>query len=233
MTEARQVLVKNWDQRKISRATVLVGGCGATGSQTAVMLARIGVGTIVVVDDDVLEKHNVYNQVYRKIQIGKTKVHALQEIIEEISGCEIIPIKAKLQDAQIPGLEPDAMLGCFDNAAARFLMNFLAINEDTLYIDAGIAGYMGSIRTIIPKVTPCLQCWLSMIPNNGTKAGCSKDPIPSTYFTASYASSLQVMQLVNLLFGKNVDPLITFDLERGNTTAIKLIRNKECGLCNM
>ena len=231
MNKARQNLIKGWDQRKISSATVLIGGCGAIGSQTAVAVARIGVGTIIAVDDDTLEKHNVYNQVYRKNQVGRTKVGALSDIIEEISNCEFITIKAKIQEAKIVELEPDVLLGCFDNAGARFFMNYLALTLRKPYVDAGIENYAGSVRTYLPEKTPCLQCWPTLIKQNEVKAGCSHDPIPSTYFTASYASSLQVMELVNLLFGKQTYPMIFFDLQKGTTSPIQLERNKDCGLC--
>ena len=70
-----------------------------------------------------------------------------------------------------------------------------------------------------------------LIKENEIRAGCSSDPIPSSYFCASLASNLQVMQLVNILFGKQVQPMICFDLEKGITQPIMLNRNKECMLC--
>jgi adenylyltransferase/sulfurtransferase len=232
MNEARQTLIKNWDQRKVSRATVLVAGAGAIGSQTAVTLARIGVGTIIAVDSDSLEKHNVYNQIYRKDQIWKSKVDALREIIGEISGCEFIGIKSKIQNVQVRRLEPDILLGCLDNAGARFFMNYVSVSLKIPYIDAGIESYAGSVRSVLPQESPCLQCWPILIKTNEVKAGCSRDPIPSTYFTASYASGIQVMQLVNHLFGKGIHPMICFDLEKGVTRPVELKRNGRCGLCS-
>ena len=232
MNKPRHILIKGWDQHKISHATVLIGGCGAIGSQTAVALARIGVGTIIAVDNDSLEKHNIYNQIYRKNQVWKNKVDALKEIIEEISSCESIGIKSKIQNVKIEGLKPDILLGCFDNAGARFFMNYISINLKIPYIDAGIESYSGTIRTIIPQKSSCLQCWPSLLKVNEVKAGCSHDPIPSTFFTASYASDIQVMQLVNLLFGRQIHPMIFFDLEKGITQPVRLERNEECGLCS-
>jgi len=229
-TEARHTLINNWNQPALNRATVLIGGCGAIGSQTAVALARIGIGTIIVVDGDILEEHNIYNQVYSKDQIGKSKVDALKEIIHKISDARFIGINSKIQNVQLNRFRPDSILGCFDNVGARFFLNYIAITNKIPYIDAGIEGYAGSVRTILPTSTPCLQCWPSLIKENGVKAGCSKD-IPSAYFTASYASNIQIMQLVNLLFGEPVSSLVTFNLEKGMTTPVNLERNGECKLC--
>ena len=104
-------------------------------------------------------------------------------------------------------------------------------NKRTPYIDAGIEGYTGCIRTVQPFNTPCLQCWPTLLKNNGIKAGCSTDPIPSTYFTASYASNIQVMQSLSLLFNQPVKPFISFDLQKGLTQPLNLKMNKECELC--
>lgn len=230
-TEARHTLINNWNQPALNRATVLIGGCGAIGSQTAVALARIGIGTIIVVDGDILEEHNIYNQVYSKDQIGKSKVDALKEIIHKISDARFIGINSKIQNVQLNRFRPDSILGCFDNVGARFFLNYIAITNKIPYIDAGIEGYAGSVRTILPTKNPCLQCWPSMIKENEVQAGCSHDLIASTYFCASLASNLQVMQLVNILFGKQIHPLICFDLEKGITQPIMLKRNEECKLC--
>lgn len=230
-TKARQILIKGWNQHRISEAAVLVAGAGAIGSHTAVTLARIGIGTIIAVDNDILEEHNIFNQIYRKEQIGKSKVEALKEIIQEISDTEFIGINSMIQNAKLSIFKPDIILGCFDNVRARFFLNYKAIAKGVPYIDAGIEGYTGNVRTILPSQNPCLQCWPSLIKQNEIHAGCSTDPIPSSYFCASLASNLQVMQLVNILFGKQVHPMICFDLEKGTTQPIKLNRNKECMLC--
>lgn len=230
-TKARHTLIKGWDQLKLKKAIVLIAGVGAIGSQTAVTLARIGIGKIIAVDSDILEEHNIFNQIYSKLQIGKNKIQALKERIEEISDLEFIGLRSMIQDVFLEELNPDVLLGCFDNAGARFYLNYIAVKMKKPYIDAGIEGYAGNVRTILPFKNPCLQCWPSMIKEDEIKPGCSEDPIPSTYFTASYASNLQVMQLVHILSEKQNHPLICFDLEKGITQPIELKRNKGCGLC--
>ena len=230
-TKARHTLIKGWDQRKLNKATVLIAGLGAIGSQTAVTLARIGIGKMIAVDGDILKEHNIHNQIYTKWQIGKNKIQALKERVEEISDLEFIGLKSMIQDVCLEKLNPDVLLGCFDNVGARFYLNYIAVKMKKPYIDAGIEGYNGSVRVFLPNEYPCLQCWPSMIKEDEIKAGCSEDPIPSTFFTASYASNLQVMQLVHILSGKQNHPLIYFDLEKGITQPMKLKKNEECGLC--
>ena len=230
-TEFRHTLLDGWDQKKVRDTTVLIGGIGATGSQAAVTLARIGIGKIIAVDNDTLEEHNIGNQVYRKGQIGKSKVDALKEIISEISDTKVIGITAKVQDINFDIIKPDIFFGNFDNHGARYLLNYIAYLQKKPYIDVGIESLTGSLRFVLPGKTACMECWDSLLKEREIHVGCSEQTIPSAYFVASYASNLQVMELLNYLFGKQIHPMIYFDLEKGITSPIKLERNKECELC--
>jgi adenylyltransferase/sulfurtransferase len=227
----RHELLDGWDKNKVANTTVLIGGIGATGSQSALTLARIGIGKIIVIDNDVLEDHNIGNQVYRKSQIGKSKVDALKEIIEEINGTRVVGVKGKVQNVDFEKLNPDVFFGNFDNHGARFLLNYEAFKSKKPYIDAGIENLTGTLRFVIPEKTACLECWESMMKEQERKVGCSEQVIPTAYFVASYASNLQVTELLNYLFGREIHPMIYFDLEKGRTKPINLERNEECELC--
>lgn len=227
----RHELMDGWDKDKVSNTTVLIGGIGATGSQAAVTLARIGIGKIIVVDNDVLEEHNIGNQMYRKSQIGISKVDALKEIIDEISSTRMVGVRGKVQNVDFDRLEPDVFFGNFDNHGARFLLNYEAFLSKKPYIDVGIENMTGSLRFVIPEKTACMECWGSMMKEQERKVGCSEQVIPTAYFVASYASNLQVTELLNYLFGRRIHPMIYFDLEKGMTQPIRLERNEECELC--
>ena len=231
-TKPRHTLLEGWDQKRLSRTTVLLGGCGATGSHTALTLARIGIGRIIAVDNDTLEEHNIYNQMYRKNQIGKNKVDALKEIIGEISNTELIGVKAMIQHVDLDGFNPDILLGCFDNNGARYFQNYIAISRNKPYIDIGIERLTGSLRFILPRKTACFECWDSLMKEQEIRVGCSKEEtIATATFVGSTASNLLVNELVSFLFGKQIHPFIFFDLEKGTSSPIRLERNKECELC--
>jgi molybdopterin/thiamine biosynthesis adenylyltransferase len=227
----RHELMDGWDKEKVGNTTVLIGGIGATGSQAAVTLARIGIGKIIIVDSDVLEEHNIGNQVYLKTHIGMSKVDALKEIISEINSTRVVGVKGKIQNVDFNRLEPDIFFGNFDNHGARFLLNYETFMSKKPYIDVGIENMTGSLRFIIPGKTACLECWSSLMKEQERKVGCSKQVIPTAYFVASYVSNLQVTELLNYLFGREIHPMIYFDLEKGKTQPIRLERNEECELC--
>lgn len=228
----RHELLEGWDKKKVADTTVLVGGIGATGSQAAVTLARIGIGKIIVVDNDVLEDHNIGNQIYRRNQIGKSKVDALKEIIDEISDTRVAGVKAKVQNVDFDRLDPDVFFGNFDNNGARYLLNYEAFLRKKPYIDVGIENLTGSLRFVIPEKTACIECWHSLIKEQERHVGCSEQVIPTAYFVASYASNLQVTELLNYLFDREIHPMIFFDLVKGITKPIRLERNEECELCS-
>lgn len=73
-----------WGDRRID-----VIGAGATGSRIAVSLAKLGITNLHVWDDDVVEEHNVANQIYGNEHIGQFKVDALQQIIQDATGTNI------------------------------------------------------------------------------------------------------------------------------------------------
>ncbi|MBN1861679.1 MAG: ThiF family adenylyltransferase [Candidatus Thermoplasmatota archaeon] len=231
-TQFRHELLDGWNKDKVRATTVLIGGIGATGSQAVVTLARIGVGKIIVIDKDVLEEHNIGNQVYRRSQIGKTKVNALKEIIAEFSDTNIIGVTAKVQDVEFDYFDPDVFFGNFDNHGARFALNYEAIISGKPYIDVGIENYTGTLRFVLPGKTSCMECWPALMKETERRVGCSEQVIPTAYFVASYAANLQVAELLNHLFGKETHPLLYFDLQQGKTSPVWLEHNPGCKLCS-
>lgn len=227
----RHLLIKDWDQKKLDKTTVLIAGAGAIGSQTAVALARLEV-KMIVVDKDILEEHNIGNQAYTKKHIGLSKVDALKSIVKDISDVEFTGIKSLVEDVKFSKYDFDVFLGALDNIGARYYLNAVATFSGKAYIDAGIEGYTGSVRTILPYLNSCMQCWPDLIKERKVRPSCSQDPIPSVCITGTHAANIQVMQLLNLLFGKTTQDFISFDLATGAAAIYNLAKNKECELCS-
>ncbi len=228
---SRQALIKDWDQERIADASVLIGGCGALGSNTAVKLARLGVSKIIAVDHDILEKHNIENQMYTEKDIGKPKVLALRIIVREIDrDIRFEPHRNKIEELPDKAWEADYYLSCFDNVAGRFYLNKFAIIDNKPLIDAGIESFSGTVRTTVPGKSPCLECWPSLMPEPTIKASCA-EAMPSTFITASHASDLQVMQLIRLIHGWKFEPYLYFDLKNNFCNSIPLSVNPDCLLC--
>ncbi|MCK5761153.1 MAG: sulfur carrier protein ThiS adenylyltransferase ThiF [Candidatus Delongbacteria bacterium] len=103
----------------LSNAVVGIAGCGGLGSNIAVSLVRAGIGNLIIADYDVVELSNLNRQYYFTEDIGKKKVYALAERLNQInSSCKINVIDKKLERSDIATLfgDADIMMEAFDKA---------------------------------------------------------------------------------------------------------------------
>lgn len=226
----RHLLIEDWNQKKLDNTTVLIAGAGAIGSHTATILARLGV-KMIVVDNDILEEHNIGNQAYTRKHLGLRKVDALKNIVKDICDVKFTGIKSLVEDVDFNKYDMDIFLGAIDSIGTRYYLNAVAVYSGKTYIDAGIEGYTGSVRTILPHVNSCMMCWPELNKEIKARPSCSQEPIASIITSASTAANIQVMQLLNLLFRKQTHNFLTFDLSKGITATYNLVKNKECELC--
>lgn len=231
MQRARQVLIEGWNQEAIGRVHASVIGCGALGSQVACSLARLGVGRVTLIDPDVLEEHNLENQVYDAGDIGKLKVSALKQRIAAIDPTiDVRTWRGHIQDYR--GAWVPYVFGCLDNVAARHYLSYEAVAKGNILIDGGIERFRGAVKTIIPRKTACQACY-PMLPRAAPTASCSHDPIPSTYVTASIVANLQVAQLIKLVHGQHPRSYVAIDLARGTWQNYDFEPSPDCEMCSL
>jgi len=132
---------------KIKRSVVGIAGLGGLGSAVAIALARIGVGTLILVDFDVVEPSNLNRQQYSVSQIGMPKVEALLENISTINPyVRVRPFNEKLDQNNVESIFRDAavVVEAFDRADDKaMLINVVSEKMPEKYIVAasGVAGY--------------------------------------------------------------------------------------------
>jgi sulfur carrier protein ThiS adenylyltransferase len=133
--------------QKIKRSVVGIAGLGGLGSNVAIALARIGVGTLILVDFDVVEPSNLNRQQYFIHQIGMPKVEALQENISKINPyVKVLPYNEKLDKKNMERIFKEAavVVEAFDRAEEKaMLINVISEKMPEKYIVAasGVAGY--------------------------------------------------------------------------------------------
>ena len=141
--------------KRMKKATVGIAGLGGLGSAVAIALARIGVGTLVLVDFDVVDPSNLNRQHFFIDQIGKAKTEAMREILANINPyVKVFTHRVELNRMNIPQLfkMADVIIECFDRAEekAMILETVAELLPDTFIIGAsGLAGYgdSNSIKT--------------------------------------------------------------------------------------
>lgn len=142
-------------QERFERATVAIFGLGGLGSNVAIMLARAGVGKLILIDFDRVDVANLNRQQYRATQVGELKTEALAANLREISPwVELAPRTARVDEENAVALARGADVVCeaFDDPAAKALLVNATLEktpEKFLVAASGMAGFgdANAIRT--------------------------------------------------------------------------------------
>ncbi|WP_286356547.1 tRNA threonylcarbamoyladenosine dehydratase [Ileibacterium valens] len=138
MSESAQrtaLLLSEEGLKKLKNARILVCGTGGVGSFAVEALARTGIGSLILIDKDVVEASNINRQLPARLDtIGKKKVHVLKEHVANLNPeIEVIPI-AEFYDEnmneRIRELHPDFILDCIDSIKSKKDLIQLALNEE-------------------------------------------------------------------------------------------------------
>lgn len=157
----RQLRIEGWDQEKLTRATAIIVGIGATGCELAKNLALMGVGKIVLVDNDVVELSNLSRQMlFTDEDIGKSKAMAAAEKLRKMNPW--IKIEPYFEDVrkldQTIFEKADVIASCLDNWPVRRWLNSLAVELNKVLVDLAMDGFYANFQTVIPGKTACLEC---------------------------------------------------------------------------
>ncbi|MCB0245571.1 MAG: ThiF family adenylyltransferase, partial [Anaerolineae bacterium] len=217
-------------QRKLLAATVVVIGCGATGTVLANHLARSGVGHLRIVDRDFIELNNLQRQLLfdeQDIADRLPKAEAARRKLSRInSDIEVEGIVADVNPDNIVSLirDADLVMDGADNFETRFLVNDACAKLGIPWIYSGVISSYGMTMTIRPGETACLRCLLGQMPAPGTTATCDTAGVlaPSVSVVASIAAGEAIKLLAG--FGELNDGLINYDLLDNSLEQFEVMR---------
>src|SRR3989344_5489723 len=225
MRYSRQVLfekIGQEGQEKISKANIAIIGMGATGSNSAELLARAGIGSLTLIDRDIIEESNLQRQtLFRESDISLPKAFVAKEKLEKINSK--IKIKAYFKDINYKNIEelkkPDLILDCCDNMQTRFLLDEYCYKNNIPWIYTGIIESTGMLFKIVPKKTPSFKDIFKEL--SQPIDSCDVSGVLNT--TASFGSSLQVTEALKHLTSQYSDKeLIFFDVWKNKIQKIKI-----------
>lgn len=149
-------------QRKISQARVLIIGTGGLGSPVAYYLAAAGVGTIGLVDDDVVEISNLQRQIVHWTRdIGRPKVISAQEKLQALNpDIKIVPYQTRFTADNALGMIDgyDIIVDATDLFSTRYLINDACIAGGKPFVYGGVLRFIGQVLTVLPGTGPCFRC---------------------------------------------------------------------------
>ena len=232
-------------QRRLSASHALLVGCGALGCAIADHVVRAGVGTLTIVDRDVVELTNLQRQVLfdeRDAAEGVPKAEAARRRLAAInSAVEVGAIVADFSPANAERIVSDVsapvsvLLDGTDNFETRYLINDLAVKRGLPYVYGGAVGTHGMQMTVIPGRTACLRCVFEEMPPPGTAATC--DTVGVLGPAVAIVAACQAADAIKLMLGRPdlVAPtLLEFDLWRNERRRLDLSSigpRAECPCC--
>ena len=222
-------------QRRLSASTVLVVGAGGLGCPVLSSLAGAGVGTLRIVDADVVEPSNLPRQpLYALSDSGQPKArvaaHRLAALNPEI---RIEPLVARFDQANAAELvaSADVVVDCSDNFTTKFLVNDACVRAGKPAVLASVHQYEGQLQVARPDQRgPCLRCVWPEATVDGLVGNCAVSgvlgPVPAVL------GGMQAMETLKILLdlpGQLRDEVIVLDLLTHEQTRIRARRAPECG----
>lgn len=223
-------------QRKLKSAKVLVIGAGGLGSPVLEYLGAAGVGTIGVIDDDVVDVTNLQRQVIHADRVGMPKVFSVQKALAALNPNVIVrPYHRRLTEEIAPELigDYDLVLDGCDDFAARALVNRTCVSRGIPLISGAITQWEGQLSLFHPASGgPCYNCIFPKEPAAGLAPSCAEGgvigPLPGVIGTMMAVEA--VKQICGIGAPLN-DAMLIYDGLWGETRRIALKRTPDCPVC--
>jgi len=214
-------------QNRLSRTNVCIVGCGALGTVVASMLVRAGIGSIRLIDYDLVDLSNIHRtELFDEEDVDRLKVDVVKEKLERInSEIKVDAFPDILRSDNLDLLVGDVVIDCTDNIETRYLINDYCIDK-VPWIYGAVIKAEG--MSAVFNGRPCLRC---LMPDGAKNKKCKDVGILSS--TVHMTAAWQVMQVINLItkkaeFGK----LFHFNLETGEFGFSKISHDPECKTCS-
>lgn len=224
-------------QKKMKNARVLVIGAGGLGSPVLLYLAAAGIGTIGVVDDDVVDNSNLQRQViHRDADIGMPKVFSAEAaMLAQNPKVVVRPYQRRLDADNAADLlaEYDLVLDGTDNFETRYLVNRTCVALGLPLISGALTQWEGQISTYDPaNGAPCYQCIFPKAPAAGLAPSCAEagvvGPLPGV------VGSMMALEAVKEITGAGDGmrgQMLIYDALYAESRKIKLKRRDDCQIC--
>jgi molybdopterin/thiamine biosynthesis adenylyltransferase/rhodanese-related sulfurtransferase len=223
-------------QLKMLNAKVLLLGAGGLGAPTALYLAAAGIGTIGLVDDDVVDASNLQRQVIHNTErIGMAKTASARIFIEGLNpDVKVVEHNGRLDASNILDVisEYDIIVDGADNFPTRYLLNDASVRLRKPVVSASILGFDGQISTFAPFEGPCYRCLYPTPPPAELAPSCSANGVLGVM--AGTMGTLQANEVIKLILGKGeplIGRLLLYDALGTRFTELKVRRDPECPIC--
>ena len=223
-------------QARLLQAKVLCLGAGGLGSPVAFYLAAAGVGTIGLVDNDVVDLSNLQRQIlHTNDRIGMPKTESAKLTLTALNpDVNVVEHRVRLDSSNVLEIFKDYDIivdGC-DNFPTRYLVNDACVMLDKPNVHGSIFQFEGQATVFKPKVGPCYRCLFPEPPPPGMAPSCQEAGVLGVL--PGLVGCIQALETIKLILGAG-DPLIGklahIDTLGMNIRVLKLRRDPKCPMC--
>jgi sulfur-carrier protein adenylyltransferase/sulfurtransferase len=223
-------------QAKLLQAKVLMVGAGGLGSPSAYYLAAAGVGTIGIIDNDVVDVSNLQRQIlHANDRVGMPKVESAKKTLEGLNpDVKVIPYQAKLTSDNIMEILKDydfVIDGC-DNFPTRYLVNDACVLTGKPNVHGSIFQFEGQATVFYPGKGPCYRCLYPEPPPADMAPSCAEAGVLGVL--PGLIGVIEALEAVKLILGKGdslVGRLLHFNTLTMEINTLKLRRDPKCPMC--
>ena len=220
----------------LERAQVVVVGAGGLGSPVALSLAAAGVGTIRIVDDDVVDLSNLQRQtLFVTADVGRPKAEVAAERLRAAAPTaqiESYRLRLTAETAWELFEGADVVVDGSDNFATKFLVNDACVLGDVRLVTGGIRQWLGQVLTLWPGRSPCYRCLFEEPPPAGEVPSCAQAGVLGAL--AGVVGALQAREALRLLAGESPPTLgwlLSIEAQSGLVRSIEVTERSDCAVC--
>jgi len=224
-------------QEKLLKSKVLLLGAGGLGSPAALYLAAAGVGTLGIIDNDVVDTSNLQRQILHGLdRVGLPKVESGAQTIKNLNpDVNVIPFRERLTSENIDRIFDqgwNVIVDGLDNFPTRYLVNDASVWKNIPVVHGSIFRFDGQVTTFWPKKGPCYRCLYPEPPPAHLAPSCAEAGVLGVL--PGIIGTVQATEAVKIVLGAGeplVGRLLTYDSLGMTFRTLKLRRDPGCPVC--
>jgi molybdopterin/thiamine biosynthesis adenylyltransferase/rhodanese-related sulfurtransferase len=225
-------------QLKLLDAKVLLLGAGGLGSPAALYLAAAGVGTIGIIDMDVVDESNLQRQILHNMdRIGDRKVDSAKKTLTALNpDVNVVTYDTRLGADNVIQLlsEYDIVVDGADNFPSRYLLNDASLKTGTTVVHGSIFRFEGQVTVFKPHDGPCYRCFIPEPPPPELAPSCSEAGVLGVL--PGIVGSIQALEAIKLILdiGDSLSGrLLAYDALEQSFRTYKINRDPACPACSV
>jgi molybdopterin/thiamine biosynthesis adenylyltransferase/rhodanese-related sulfurtransferase len=225
-------------QSKLLQSKVLLIGAGGLGSPAALYLAAAGVGTLGIIDMDVVDASNLQRQILHNVdRIGDRKVDSAKKTLTAMNpDVNVVTYDVRLGADNIMAIFQgyDVIVDGTDNFPTRYLVNDASVKLDIPVVHGSIFRFEGQASVYLPHQGPCYRCQVPEPPPAELAPSCAEAGVLGVL--PGIIGSIQAMETIKLLLGLGeplVGRLMAYDALEESFRTFKVNRDPECAACSI